>query len=74
MAPKRDIDAATFLLLTSLPNEFHRLWYTSEALIKHLKDGGIGGMDKKTVTDALRSDKVIFQPKHVQEEDSLHVW
>lgn len=61
MAPKKDIDeATTFILLTSLPNKFHGLWYTSEALAKHLQDGGIRGMDKKTVADALHSNDVIF--------------
>ena len=60
MAPKKDIDEATFILLTSLPNKFHGLWYTSEALAKHLQDGGIRGMDKKTVADALHSNDVIF--------------
>ena len=61
MASKNEIDTATFILLTSLPKEFHGLWFTSEALAKHLHDGGIRGIDKKTVTYALRSDKVIFK-------------
>jgi hypothetical protein len=61
MAPKKDIDeATTFILLTSLPNKFHGLWYTSEALAKHLQDGGIRGMDKKTAADAMHSPTMSF--------------
>jgi hypothetical protein len=61
MVPKKDIDeATTFILLTSLPNKFHGLWYTSEALAKHLQDGGIRGMDKKTAADAMHSPTMSF--------------
>jgi hypothetical protein len=78
MAPKKDIDeATTFILLTSLPNKFHGLWYTSEALAKHLQDGGIRGMGKKTAADAMHSPTMSFSAeilKYVQEQDSLHVW
>jgi len=64
MAPsieQRHDVTATFLLLTSLPDDFRGLWHTSKEVTRYLKDGGIAGMDHKTVLKALRSDRVVFE-------------
>lgn len=60
MTKQQDVDTATFVLLTSLPDNFRGLWHTTEELVNHLQDGGITGMDRKTVAKAMRADGVVF--------------
>ena len=60
MAPKKDIDGATFILLASLPKEFHGLWHAPDALAKHLQGGGARGAGKEAAAGAPRSGDAAF--------------
>jgi len=61
MVNQCDVNNAAFKVVSHLPEGFHGLWYTAEDLAGLLRDGGISGIDRSTVTKALRNDKVIFK-------------